>query len=860
MSKSIPLARAFGLAVIGHTGRGLERWMLEREEQEARHTAVTFEAGQWHWVRSHTAHYPSRTNLNPHPGKGSRPCAYSPWNLFQTAPGPSPEVQAVPATRYLHPTENSTAIDILVSSSYRGLPFSVGVLLSEYFCMASPNPESFLVLSRLATTNNAPTSQDASFIREVVEGLDGRAKEIREQLLKLELELQDVERNQKFFKPMLSSLRRVPLEILGEIFVWLTTMNHRQQALATICKVCKRWRDAACLVPSLWDNVSVNPSKDSLSYEGVSAWLGRARGLPRTVRVDYAGCEAPVNKKGVWVGQRCSGEDKCGLSNPALGKILKGTSSLHHVFIQPPTHQCLLNLIKNLSDTPDQRSWTEINSFAIELTCDFPFPARPSILVFDNHIIPHSVTALQLEMPDHEDAQAGAEPAFHIEASVLRRLTSFNLTCDWPAKHIYKPLRHCSNLETLHLNLGGAGAVWPNALVDHPRTIPLPRLKRLVLENVQPEFVRTFQLLEMPALTELSIQFSFDGWDPSDGFNYFHGDLGTSFSTFLHGTLGTAYTLKDLQIINGEFLDNTLFDALHDLSSLKHLTLDNVVFKPDLFSKLSSRNAMLKLESLYLQRLHMKREKLSGLQAFVDKRATRATILLARDTVKVRAYDTPGFLPGQYLPRCSTRDVTRHAFESLQFGAICLNSRPSAIIFQDLLFSTQHDARCVRPVPAACPALKHHPNHLLSLVMAIAPPMFHRTLCRLATTNTPPSAQDATFIRETVDDIDQKLAEKRALILQLEEEVKDLERERNYFTPILSPIRRMPMELLGEIFGSSGKPEPHFRRVVQRGVQPAPESHAVSSSPHVPNGATWCISAYTQHGSNTEPYLFNWKA
>ncbi|TEB40183.1 hypothetical protein FA13DRAFT_1618671, partial [Coprinellus micaceus] len=119
--------------------------------------------------------------------------------------------------------------------------------------MTPARPEFHLALSQLATTNDAPSTQDAAFLREVVDGLDVEADEIRTQLQALEEKLQVVERNRKFFKPMLSPVRRVPLEILGDIFALIVEMDpFLNDALATLCLVCKSWRRAALGMPKLW--------------------------------------------------------------------------------------------------------------------------------------------------------------------------------------------------------------------------------------------------------------------------------------------------------------------------------------------------------------------------------------------------------------------------------------------------------------------------------------------------------------------------------------------------------------------------------------------------------------------------------
>jgi hypothetical protein len=55
---------------------------------------------------------------------------------------------------------------------------------------------------------------------------------------------------------------------------------------------------------------------------------------------------------------------------------------------------------------------------------------------------------------------------------------------------------------------------------------------------------------------------------------------------------------------------------------------------------------------------------------------------------------------------------------------------------------------------------------------------FHRSLGRLAKTNNPPSTQDATLIREIVDDIEQQDIEVRSKLKSLEGILQNLDHER----------------------------------------------------------------------------------
>ncbi|KAF6750748.1 hypothetical protein DFP72DRAFT_778175, partial [Ephemerocybe angulata] len=64
-----------------------------------------------------------------------------------------------------------------------------------------------------------------------------------------------VEEELKGYRSILSPIRRLPLEILGEIFkynfpTFLNSFDRKR--LRNLGRVCQRWRDALRSVPSLW--------------------------------------------------------------------------------------------------------------------------------------------------------------------------------------------------------------------------------------------------------------------------------------------------------------------------------------------------------------------------------------------------------------------------------------------------------------------------------------------------------------------------------------------------------------------------------------------------------------------------------
>ncbi|KAJ6552057.1 hypothetical protein DFH09DRAFT_1366446 [Mycena vulgaris] len=110
-------------------------------------------------------------------------------------------------------------------------------------------------------------------------------------------------------------------------------------------------------------------------------------------------------------------------------------------------------------------------------------------------------------------------------------------------------------------------------------------------------------------------------------------------------------------------------------------------------------------------------------------------------------------------------------------------------------------SKCSAPVPSS---LTEVPASIISV--AVAPGTLARHL-EFLTTNTPPEGAEITFIREVVSKTGARLADVEAEISRLHSRLQQLEEERislsRYHAPnkaILSPLRRMPSEILAEIF------------------------------------------------------------
>ncbi|EDR06335.1 uncharacterized protein LACBIDRAFT_329040 [Laccaria bicolor S238N-H82] len=100
-------------------------------------------------------------------------------------------------------------------------------------------------------------------------------------------------------------IRRLPLEILGEIFTFClppVMTKHRARSLCKreapllLCRVCSSWRNAAINTPHLWKELEFRiPDPYGLSIpvdlvEKMKVWVGRARDLPVLLRLVLLTC------------------------------------------------------------------------------------------------------------------------------------------------------------------------------------------------------------------------------------------------------------------------------------------------------------------------------------------------------------------------------------------------------------------------------------------------------------------------------------------------------------------------------------------------------------------------------------------
>src|ERR1700733_15289970 len=81
---------------------------------------------------------------------------------------------------------------------------------------------------------------------------------------------------------LLSPIRRLPPELLGEIFRYCLPQNYHEKgdhkAVMLPSHVCKHWRDVALSTPTLWTNIDLRVTNETLESRAalVITWFARS--------------------------------------------------------------------------------------------------------------------------------------------------------------------------------------------------------------------------------------------------------------------------------------------------------------------------------------------------------------------------------------------------------------------------------------------------------------------------------------------------------------------------------------------------------------------------------------------------------
>jgi hypothetical protein len=304
-------------------------------------------------------------------------------------------------------------------------------------------------LGHLFTSNFAPKLIETLSIQNEIERSTNEIDQLQDRLKQLEFRRQGLQ-------SLLSPIRRMPPEVLGEIFAFVLELPAFEkpqrgfeakirvdESLIALCLVCRTWRDAASATPQLWRHLEIPLVPSNLRLEKAFRWFDRCKGIAnKTLMVD---CDFHGYT-------RDCAEEGCNLANPELARLLTEGPSFEKLSLCCVGSLCfraLIGLMDSLkNDKP--RPWDSIKS--LDLTFyEFWDETDPSDPLF-RHIPP--VTSLSLYLPDRysiiEDGGTLDDLRIHPLSPVLANLTTFTLACDWDDT-VMLVLQLCANLEVLTL-------------------------------------------------------------------------------------------------------------------------------------------------------------------------------------------------------------------------------------------------------------------------------------------------------------------------------------------------------------------------------------------------------------------------
>ncbi|KAJ3530395.1 hypothetical protein NMY22_g8588 [Coprinellus aureogranulatus] len=357
--------------------------------------------------------------------------------------------------------------------------------------------------------------------------------------------------------------------------------------------------------PFLDINFWLKADATSLPYESISAWVSRARDVPKSLTITTTHCGG-IN--GFHNAEICAGMDGvCLFANATFTKLLKQSPGFwRSVAIHCPAPECLEAFVSTLERTESRggEGWDSIQSFEVVTTKWHAWPDTGDSLSEESFFscIPSSVRELTLRLPNRRsspfifnNSEGVWADSLAVPPSTLQHLTSFDLSfhaswgISWP--HLFDALQYCTELGTLKLDFYDAD--FQDVPIDKSGVI-LPKVRHLELRQVSRSSVATLTMLKTPALQELHISLDDDSkatllgdrWPPQFTRSGTRSNWGCSREEealvgLVRGNSDAPSTLLRLRM-KGVFLHrDTLFHLLRDLRSLTHLELEWIELDPE---------------------------------------------------------------------------------------------------------------------------------------------------------------------------------------------------------------------------------------------------------------------------------------
>ncbi|KAH6880844.1 hypothetical protein BKA70DRAFT_1343023, partial [Coprinopsis sp. MPI-PUGE-AT-0042] len=365
-------------------------------------------------------------------------------------------------------------------------------------------------LSHLFASNAPLKSFETAIIEHVVELMDLK-------ILKLQQELATAQAERERCRSLLSPLRRLPAEILGEIFACVsvsqTTEAWLEGELLGLCLVCRGWRDAAYATHRLWTSIYIDTSTWR-NWRRRAKWcMERSVAVPKSLTI-------------------YSPEDSCRRSPPSSSNSMTMGPIIHTLSISCHASRCIHRLYKAMRSLkqPSPCPWDGISCLEVQVRERWDEVKDEDSDSDDNDLALNSdvdasksffmylppVSAFRLDVP----YQRGFPDLIPTLQPFLSRLTTLRIDCNWDGDAVVRILRcyHQGNLEELafgcksscmeHFTTWTGDPSWLKEIVlDERKQFVLPNLRILRFYDLDPYAFKIIHFFQAPSLTELHLGF-----------------------------------------------------------------------------------------------------------------------------------------------------------------------------------------------------------------------------------------------------------------------------------------------------------------------------------------------------------------
>ncbi|TEB19539.1 hypothetical protein FA13DRAFT_1802128 [Coprinellus micaceus] len=339
----------------------------------------------------------------------------------------------------------------------------------------------------LFLTNDPPSPIEVASLRQGVEAMVPWITFLRTELHILEERLH-------LHRFALSPIRRIPPEILHEIFRLVD-----EKTLLNVSMVCRAWYSASASISAeVLTTLEIRPAgpEGGIPCHRIRSWLAKPVKGTKTLKLGLY-CHLDNCLKGtapcMWTSPQFTG----------LIAQIPASATLALGFRFASAH-CYLQLMGSICATP---LWHSLSSLGLDFTGNWPGRGTKYRAALGS--LPNSLKRLSLTV---RSFSARPPPTIEIPETPFNTLKALSIDCEWYSPLLQDLLRRCVELEELSV-VGARIPDWTGVA-----EVALPKLHTLILSWPY-QYFHIYPLLRLPSLSRLTIEHHYYTSGPQDVLN-----------------------------------------------------------------------------------------------------------------------------------------------------------------------------------------------------------------------------------------------------------------------------------------------------------------------------------------------------